>query len=79
MPQKKFVATGILVFDFELFIGDRCFKAHTCGSFFLPPLLSDGNDFVAIAAGQYHSVALKSDGSTVVWQLCATNGQDTEV
>ena len=21
MPQKKFVATGILVFDFELFIG----------------------------------------------------------
>jgi hypothetical protein len=25
MPQRKFfVATGILVFDFELFIGGRC-------------------------------------------------------
>ena len=24
MSQKKFAATGILVFDFELFIGDRC-------------------------------------------------------
>jgi hypothetical protein len=25
MPQRKFlVATGMLVFDFELFIGDRC-------------------------------------------------------
>jgi len=23
MPQKKFVATGILLFDLELFIGDR--------------------------------------------------------
>ena len=27
----------------------------------------DGNDFVAIAAGDGHSVALKSDGSIVVW------------
>jgi len=25
MPQKRFVATGILVFDFELFIGGRFF------------------------------------------------------
>ena len=23
MPQKKFMAAGILVFDFELFIGER--------------------------------------------------------
>ncbi len=23
MPQKEFVATGIIVFDFELFIGER--------------------------------------------------------
>jgi hypothetical protein len=23
MPQKTFVATGMLVFDFELFIGER--------------------------------------------------------
>jgi hypothetical protein len=26
MPQKKSGATGILVFDFELFIGARCQK-----------------------------------------------------
>jgi len=28
-----------------------------------------GNDFVAIAAGEYHSLALKSDGSLVAWGL----------
>jgi hypothetical protein len=27
----------------------------------------DGNDFVAIAAGVFHSLALKSDGSVVAW------------
>ena len=27
----------------------------------------DGNDFVAIAAGEGHSLALKSDGSIVGW------------
>jgi nicotinamide mononucleotide (NMN) deamidase PncC len=27
----------------------------------------DGNDFVAIAAGSSHSLALKSDGSIVGW------------
>jgi alpha-tubulin suppressor-like RCC1 family protein len=26
-----------------------------------------GNDYIAIAAGGYHSVALKSDGSLVCW------------
>ncbi len=27
--SKKNVATEIVVFDFELFIGGRCFEAHT--------------------------------------------------
>ena len=27
----------------------------------------DGNDFVAIAAGDYHSLALRSDGTLVGW------------
>jgi hypothetical protein len=30
MPQRKvFAATGILVFDFELFIGDLCKKVKS--------------------------------------------------
>jgi len=28
MPQRKFVAIEILVFDFELFIGDWCKKGR---------------------------------------------------
>ncbi len=30
----------------------------------MPP---DGNDFVAISAGEYYSLALKKDGSIVSW------------
>ena len=30
MPQKKFVATGILIFDFELFVGERYQSVSGC-------------------------------------------------
>jgi hypothetical protein len=36
MPQRKFfVATGIVVFDFELFIGGRCDFLGDTGTFFI--------------------------------------------
>jgi len=34
MPQKKFVVTGILVFDFELFVGGRCDLLGNIGALF---------------------------------------------
>jgi len=38
MTQKKFVVTGILVFDFELFIGGRCALLGHKGRFVLVSL-----------------------------------------
>jgi alpha-tubulin suppressor-like RCC1 family protein len=37
------------------------------GSIFLDSDKLAANDFVAIAAGEYHSLALRSDGSIVGW------------
>jgi hypothetical protein len=33
--KKIFVAIGIVVFDFELLISDRCYEAHTCSPLFV--------------------------------------------